>query len=153
VQPGETTIIHALAEEPVVTGGLDLELLEVRQLDRGDLARNLGPAYRVMLRNRTGEAVVQPFNVGLAASFGRVPAADSAYAVERATGLEAGETLRVDVRLPAAAYYLGHNAEGQAVAFSWLTAVVDSHQELPDVDRQNDFLTLHRSEVVMLAEE
>jgi hypothetical protein len=131
---------------------IDLEVLEVRQLDRGDMARNLGPAYRVMLRNKSGAAVMQQFNVALIASLGRMPSADSAYATLRVGGLEAGQALSVDLRLPAKAYKLGLNAEGQSVPFSWLLTAIDTDQEVSQADRANDIMILNRSEIVMLAQ-
>ena len=140
-----------IADEQLAAGTLDLELLEVRQLDRGDAAKQLGPAYRLMLRNRTGEAIGSPFNVALAASIGREPTADSAFAVQRIEGLQAGQTLTVELRLPAKAYAMGQNADGQSVPFAYLTAVVDSHQELPESDRENDYMVLERGAIVMVA--
>ena len=147
-----TTVVETVGGGANSSGGIDLELVEVRQLDRGNPAENQGPAYRVLFRNRTAAAVPQSFNVALAASVGRLPASDSAYTVERIDGLSAGEPFVVRLRLPAGAYAIGRNAVGQVVPFSWLTAVVDSHQELPDADRQNDYLTLHRNEIVMFIE-
>jgi hypothetical protein len=131
---------------------IDLEVLEVRQLDRGDAAKNLGPAYRVTLRNKNGAAVMQQFNVALVASIGRMPAADSAYATLRVNGLEAGQALTVDLRLPSKAYKLGLNADGQSVPFSWLLAAIDTDQEVSQADRANDLMILNRSEIVMLAQ-
>jgi hypothetical protein len=138
------------AVQPTVQA-IDLELVEVRQLDRGDLAQDMGPAYRVTIRNKTGEAVPVPFTVALVGSIGRVPAADSAFAASRVNGLQAGQSLTVDVRLPATAFKLGLNADGQPVPFTWLTAVVDSHMEVEQADRQNDFVTMNRGEIVMAA--
>ncbi len=152
VQPVYTQVTQAAAVEPVVQA-IDLELIEVRQLDRGDLASDQGPAYRVLVRNKTGDAVNQPFTVALAASIGRVPAADSAFAAARVNGMQAGQTVTVDVRLPAAAYKLGLNADGQPVPFTWLTAVADSHMEVEQVDRENDFVTMNRSGIAMVAQQ
>jgi hypothetical protein len=155
VQPIYTPVTQTVAVEPaaqpVAAQPIDLELLEVRQLDRGDLAKKLGPAYRVLLRNKTGEAVTQQFNVALVASLGRQATADSAFAISRVHGLEAGQTLSVDVRLPAKAFNMGLNADGQPVPFGWLTAVADSHQEVSQADRENDFTMLARGEIVMMA--
>ncbi len=150
VQPVYTQVTPAAVVQPTVQA-IDLELVEVRQLDRGDLASGQRPAFRVTVRNKTGEVVPVPFTVALAASIGRVPAADSAFAASRVNGLQAGQSLAVDVRLPATAFKLGVNADGQPVAYTWLTAVVDSHMEVEQADRQNDLATMNRSEVVMVA--
>ncbi|MEX2114976.1 MAG: hypothetical protein WD845_17415 [Pirellulales bacterium] len=152
VQPVYSQVTQAAAVEPVAQA-IDLELIEVRQLDRGDLASDQGPAYRITLRNKSGDAVTVPFTVALAASIGRAPAADSAFAATRVNGLQAGQTLSVEVRLPGSAYKLGLNADGQPVPFTWLTAVADSHMEVEQVDRQNDFATMNRSEIVMVAQQ
>jgi hypothetical protein len=158
---GTTTVVQQpiyvpappVAAEPQQTAlPLDLELVEIRQLDRGNMAQNLGPAYRVTIRNKNGAAVTHEFNVALAASLGRQAAADSAFGMVRVNGLEAGQMLSVDVRLPAKALQLGQNADGQSVSFAYLTAVADSHQELPESDRANDFMVLARGEIVMVAQ-
>jgi hypothetical protein len=104
------------------------------------------------LRNKSGLSVSQQFNVALAASIGRQATAESAFATQRVNGLEAGQLLAVEVRLPAKAYNMGLNADGQPVPFAFLTAVVDSHQEVPETDRDNDFMVLGRGEIVMVAQ-
>ena len=70
VQPVYTPVVQtpvvqtaAVQPAPVAAKTMDLELVEVRQLDRGDLAKDQGPAYRVTLRNKTGEAIAKAFNV------------------------------------------------------------------------------------------
>ena len=152
------TVYEAPAEQPAaapvvqtsaVTSAVDLELLEVRQLDRG--TAETGPAFRVTLRNKSGEAVSGSFHVALAATLGRQPSKDGAFVAEVVPGIEAGRPVSIDVRLPAKALSLGQNAEGQPVPFTWLTVVVDSHQELEQVTRENDFATLNRAEIVMVA--
>jgi hypothetical protein len=82
---------------------------------------------------------------------GRQPSADGAFVIEVVQGIEAERPVCVDVRLPAKALNLGQNADGQPVPFTWLTAVVDSHQELEQVSRENDFATLNRAEIVRVA--
>jgi hypothetical protein len=153
VQPVYTQVapVSYQAEAPVAVEGVDLELVEVRQIDRGDVAQQLGPAYRITLRNRTGAAVAQQFNVALAGSIGREVTADSAMNLVRVEGLEAGQSLTVDLRLPATAYNMGLNADGQPVPFTWLTAMVDTHQEVEQTDRDNDYTVLNRREIVMAA--
>ncbi len=155
--PIYTGVTQTVAYEPVVgqpvvqtasAQPIDLELMEVRQLDRG--TADQGPAYRVTLRNKNEGAVAQAFNVGLAASIGRQAAADAAFATARVEGLQAGQVLAVDVRLPAKATSLGTNADGQPVPFAWLTAVVDSHQEVQETARDNDLAILNRAEIAMV---
>jgi hypothetical protein len=156
VQPVVTQTTPAVVEQPAATvqpaaQSVDLELLEVRQIDRGDAAKNQGPAYAIMLRNTTGEAVPQSFTVALAASIGRVPAADTVFASTRVEGLKVGQPATVEVRLPASALKIGVNADGQPVPFSWLTAVVDPQMEVEQSDRENDYTTINRSDIVMVA--
>ncbi len=155
VQPVYSPVVQTAAVQPTTTVAaktIDLELVDVRQLDRGDLAKDQGPAYRVTLRNRTGEAIAKAFNVGLAASIGRQLTPEAAFAATRVEGLQANQMLTVEVRLPAKALNLGANADGQPVPFSFLTAVADSHQELELANREDDFTTLGRSEIVMVAQ-
>ena len=144
-QPETTAVMPTAAGSATV----DLELVEVRQLDRG--TADSGPAFRVTLRNKSGQAVTTSFHVALAATVGRQPSADGAFVAEVVAGIEAGQPVSVDVRLPAKALNLGQNADGQPVPYTWLTAVVDSHQELEQVTRENDFATLNRAKIVMVA--
>jgi hypothetical protein len=156
IQPVYPAVTQAVAVEPAVDQTaaalpVDLELLEVRQLDRGNMAKNEGAAYQVTLRNKNGQAVTKEFNIGLAASTGRLATKDSVFAMVRVHGLDAGQTLTVDLRLPAKAFNMGLNADGQPVPFTWLTAVTDTHQEIEQLDRQNDFVVMNRGEIVMVA--
>jgi hypothetical protein len=154
VAPVEAPVAQPAPEPALVTAPqpIDLELVEVRQLDRGDMAKDLGPAYRVTVRNKTGEKVARAFNVALAASLGRQLTRDASFAMTRLDGLDAGQIATADIRMPAKAYKLGVNADGRSVPFAWLTAVVDSHQEIQQADRENDSTTLGRHEVAMVAQ-
>jgi len=152
VQPVYTTTtqyVEQAAAPQAAPAAIDLELVEVRQLDRGDASQQLGPAYRLTIRNRTGLAVSQPFNVALGGALGRELTEDSAISVIRVNRLEAGQTLAVDMRLPLKAFNLGVNADGRAVTFNWLIGVVDSHQEVEQTDRDNDYQQLDRNQIVM----
>ncbi len=141
--PAATAPVTATAQP------IDLELIDVRQIDAGDATQ--GPAYRVTVRNNSAVDVAQPFDVALVASLGRQPAADSASASTRMNGIAAGQTATVDVRLPATATSLGRNVMGQPVAFSWLTVVVDPRQEVQEVTKANNFTSIGRLDIAMLA--
>jgi hypothetical protein len=150
---GGTTVIQPVPQAAIQPAEpIDLELLEVRQLDRGDVANNIGPAFRVTLRDKSGEMVRQAFDVALAASIGRQPTADAAFATARVKGLQAGQTLAIELRMPAKALNIGLNADGQPVPFSWLTAVVDNNQEVQEATRDNNFVVLNRGEIVMMVQ-
>jgi hypothetical protein len=154
VQPVYTPVPQAVtAGTAVPSTGTDLELVEVRQLDRGDMSKNLGPAFRLTLRNTSGAKVTQSFNVALMGSIGRVATPDSAVTTVRLEGLPAGQAHAVDVRLPAKSYTMGVNADGQQVPFTWLTAVLDTDGEVPQSSRDNDFAIMNRSEIVMVAQQ
>ena len=151
-------VSQGVAYDPIVAMPLvqsanpvDLELVEVRQLDSG--VDGDGPAYRVAFRNKNGAAIDQPFDVALAATVGRQLTRDAAIGTTRVEGIEAGQTLAVDVRLPAKALNMGLNSAGQPVGFGWLTAVVDSHREIEESSRDNDYATMNRSEIVMVAQQ
>ncbi|MGD9723008.1 MAG: hypothetical protein AB7O59_17445 [Pirellulales bacterium] len=148
-----TTVAAGIPAVGQTVQPIDLEVLEVRQLDRGDSAKQLGAAYRVWLRNKSGVAVTTSFNVGLIASIGRVPSTDSTFVMQRAEKIDAGQTLAVDIRLPAKAYSMAQNADGQPVGFAFLTAVVDTHSEVEQADRQNDVTTLNRGDIAMVAQQ
>jgi len=122
-----------------IAEGVDLQLLAVRMIDAGDAAQNLGPAYRVWVRNNSHVAILRSFNVlALAARDGR-PAADLPQAGVRIDAIEAGQIIPVDIRLPAEA-----NAQGLPT----LHVLVDSHREIAEVYEDNNGTVLNRADIL-----
>jgi hypothetical protein len=125
---------------PVATcQGADLQLLAVRTIDSGDPTNQLGPAFRVWLRNNSEVAINHPFNVVALAARNAQPTADLPQAGVRVDSIDAGQTVSVDIRLPLAA---------NQPEFPMLHVLVDSHREIAEANELNNGLVIGRSDVL-----
>jgi hypothetical protein len=122
-----------------VPQGLDLQLLAVRMLDSGDPDQQQGPAFRVWFRNNSAVAINHPFNILTLAARDTQPTADLPQAGVRVASIDAGQTLSVDIRLP---------VEANQPGFPMLHVLVDSHREIPEVDKTNNGLVINRADVL-----
>lgn len=132
---------------PVVVQQADLQLLAVRFVDSGHPEQELGPRYRVWLRNNTPYSLEQPFNVMLLASNDRNAIAGRPEAGVRLNRMEAGETQVVDIRLPYASQAMGFDEDGRRIPFEFLHVLVDSHNEIGEAFKDNNGLALNRGDV------
>ena len=132
----------------VVDSGTDLQLLATRFVDNGHPDQNLGPRYRVWLRNNGPLSATTPFNVMLVAANDPVPAPDLPQAGAIVNGLAAGEIQSVDIRLPLAANRLAVSLEGQRIPFGYLHVLVDSHRELAESNESNNGAVVARNDIL-----
>jgi hypothetical protein len=122
----------------IVPDQYDLQLLAVRFVDPGHPEENLGPRYRVWVRNNSSLPIVEPFSVvALASNDGRV-AAGLPQAGVRVTSMESGDTQSFDVRLPADVFAMNRDAQGKAAPFGTLHVIVDSDREINETSRTNN---------------
>lgn len=132
----------------IVNSGADLQLLATRFVDPGHPEHELGPRFRVWFRNNSAFDLNQPFNVLLLASTDANAFAGLPEAGVRVPGMRAGEIQSVDIRLPYAANKLGRDSSGQAIPFTYLNVLVDSHNELPEAFENNNGATLIRGDIL-----
>ncbi|MEK6258431.1 MAG: hypothetical protein AABP62_07395 [Planctomycetota bacterium] len=132
----------------VVDSGTDLQLLATRFVDNGHPDQNLGPRYRVWLRNNGPLAATTPFNVVLVAANDPVPVPDLPQAGAVVNGIEAGEIQSVDIRLPLAANRLAVTPEGQRIPFGYLHVLVDSHRDLAESNESNNGSVVARNDIL-----
>ncbi len=104
----------------------DLVPIDIRLIDSGVPAEKLGPRYRVTVVNNSTTNVNQEFTVRVAGSQDATPGANLPGAVKRVSGLDAGATTAVDLRLPA------------GLKYPFVSIVVDAEQEVPDANRDNN---------------
>ncbi|MFH1923078.1 MAG: hypothetical protein ABIP48_24715, partial [Planctomycetota bacterium] len=130
------------AEPVVVRAELDLELLAIRFVDPGHPEEQLGPRYRVWLRNNSTEAINNPFDVVLFASDDEKLAANAPHAGLRVTSIEAGGVQSIDIRLPVEVYSMGKDAQGEPAPFGTLHALVDANREIVETSEINNGVTL-----------
>ncbi len=131
----------------VIDTGFDLELLAVRFVDPGHQEENLGPRYRVWIRNNSPAAIGAPFNVALVAANGPQLAGELPQAGTTVPSMDANSTIPVDIRLPLAANRLGRNSDGTVVPFSHLHILVDSHRDLAENNEANNGAVLERGTI------
>ncbi|MCC7083658.1 MAG: hypothetical protein IT427_01470 [Pirellulales bacterium] len=123
----------------VVVQGIDLQLLAIRAVDSGDPAQNLGPRFRVWIRNNTPTPLLRPFNMLLMAARDMLPTADLPQAGLRIEAMQPGQILPVDIRLP---------VQANDANLGMVHVLVDSHREIPEVFEDNNGIVLPRGEVM-----
>jgi hypothetical protein len=124
--------------------GIDLQLVDVRLLDKGDASQQIGPRYRVTFRNAGSTPVDHEFNVAVVAAVDANLTANLPTSESRITSVPTGETTSVDLRLPASAFAMGKDSHSE---FAKLFVVVDSRSEVNDVNRDNNGSGLDRTAV------
>jgi len=132
----------------LVDSGVDLQLLAVRFVDPGHPDQDTGPRYRVWLRNNSRDDIEHGFDVTLVASNEKEISDQLSQAGVTVPSIPAEETVAVDIRLPAEANRLMRRDDGHLVPFQFLTAVVDGHEEIPDVSRGNNGAVLDRGDIL-----
>lgn len=132
----------------VTPSGYDLQLLAVRFVDPGHPDENLGPRYRVWLRNNSPVPVQSPFNVLLLAANSPQFTQGVPEAGVTVDTMEPGAVVPVDIRLPMEANRMHVTESGQRTPFTNLHVLVDSHRELAENDETNNGLVIHRDEIL-----
>jgi len=126
----------------------DVQLLAVRFVDAGHPENNLGPRYRVWVRNSSSQDLNIPFNVSIVAANDDQLNGNLPQAGVRIEGIAAGETQSVDLRLPWEVYQLSRDAGGNPMPFARLHVIVDSHGELAETLETNNGAVLDRGEIL-----
>jgi len=132
---------------PAKVAQADLELVGVTQLDVGDAEDLIGPKYRVTIRNNTAVAVTDQFEVTLLASNDDQLSDDLPWNSKWVRGIEAGQTLAVDIRLPFTAMEMNAEAEGDDAAFKFLLIQIDSDENIEETSKENNGGAVERKDV------
>lgn len=138
---------NAVVEQPVPAKELDVELVDVRVVNPGDLEFKVGPRFRVKLRNN-GETAVKKFSVTLVAT--GEGDENSPTASKEVASLAPGKEIEVDVRLPVESLTLTRDAQGKPAPFAKLVAAVDSTELLEETDEENNVQVFERTELKMV---
>ena len=133
--------------EAPVSAGQDLQLLAVRFVDPGHQEENLGPRYRVWLRNNANADLTRNVDVTLFASEAKELSRDVVQAGVRIPEVAAKDTIAVDIRLPEEANRLVTNDERDLVPFRYLHVVVDSANALKEANEENNGTLLSRGDI------
>jgi hypothetical protein len=129
-----------------VNNGNDLQLLAVRFVDPGHPDKDLGPRYRVWVRNNSPRDVDQPFDVTLLASNQSELKGEVVQSGVTVPSINGEDVVAVDVRLPEDANHLVEK-DGHQMPFAFLTAVVDAHDEINERSEDNNGATLDRGDI------
>ncbi|WP_144996027.1 hypothetical protein [Polystyrenella longa] len=127
---------------------VDVQLLAVRFVDSGHVEKELGPRYRVWVRNNSSAPIEQGFNVTLLGSTDDRPVDGLPQEGVRVERLEADEVTSVDIRLPFEVNVMGRDEQDRKVPFSFLHVIVDSGREVNDVFRENNGIGLNNQEIL-----
>ncbi len=139
-----TPATNIAAAVPSTVPGVDLQLVDVRLLDNGDAARQIGPRYRVSFRNAGTSPVDHEFNVALVAADDANLTTNLPTIESRIPSIATGDVASVDLRLPATAFDMGRDSHSE---FAKLFVFVDSHGEVNDVNRDNNATGVDRTAV------
>jgi hypothetical protein len=128
--------------EPALAPGIDLELLDVRLVDAGDPARNLGPRYRLTFGNR-GTQTAGNFQVMLMASSDGTPKAGLPMAASEVDSLASRQVVTADVRLPLSA---------ELPTLTRYIVVIDSAAQIGEPDENNNVAILDRDKIILVVQ-
>lgn len=135
--------------EPIVVPvGLDLQMLAVRFVDNGHPEQNLGPRYRVWIRNNSPIQITAPFSALALAGNDPIPTADLPQSGVVIPTMDIGEVKPVDIRLPLQANRMGITPEGHRVPFNYLHILVDSHQQIAEISEANNGSVVARTDIL-----
>jgi hypothetical protein len=127
-------------EAPVAVA--DLQFVELRLVDAADSVLELGPTYRVVVRNAGDADVSAPFQVTLSIAKNDPRSADAIRSTEEVASLAAGESHSVSFSLP-------YGAALEADAANVLVQV-DSQRDVLESDEANNLAEVNPSQVDLI---
>ncbi len=129
----------------------DLQLVAVRFVDNGYAEKQIGPRYRVWVRNNGQKAIEHPFNVVGAAAGTQDENAKLPHAGVRMQKVDAGQIVAVDIRLPIEANETTTTDDGRVKPkFPTIQVVVDVRNEINESTKENNAASFARSKVPMI---
>jgi len=108
----------------------------------------LGPIYRIWLRNNSQTNINREFDVIVMVSGEENVSARPIMATKRIAGIAAGETITVNLRVPADAN--SRDAGTRSLALPMLYAASDANAELAESDEENNAAALQRSGIPLI---
>jgi hypothetical protein len=132
--------------EPEIASGIDLMIEDVRLLEAGEVAKNLGPLVRVTVKNN-GQQAAGRFGLGVYASLQPEPNDKLVPAGQAIAELAAGKSHAVEVRLPVEALQMRADANSAPEAFRVLLIVADVANEVLENNKRNNVLPVNREQL------
>ena len=131
--------------KPVVAG---LSLVDVRFVDPGSPAQQLGPRFRIVLRNNGPLAIRRPIDLVLAAGIDRRLIANLPQSSERISLLAPGQVLPIDIRLPIESMAMAHPGEAKPAPFSMLFVMLAGQRDLQGAPALKQLAVLPRINIL-----
>ena len=122
----------------------DVQLVKVERVDDGFQELDLGPMVRVSIRSNVH--LYRAFDVTVMAGLDGKVFGNSPAATVRIDGIAASELVEVDVRLPASANAIAYDKFGQPIAADSLFSIVDSRNEILELNEVNNVGSVRRYE-------
>lgn len=126
VEPKPATKASAPATQPMP----DLQFVELRLVDAGDALLELGPTFRLVVKNAGSADIAAPFQVTLTVADQDARSADAARATEEVSALAAGEAQTVSVSLPYTSAFAADNGR--------VRVQIDSQRDVSEMDEENN---------------
>jgi len=140
------------AADATGANNMDLELVEVRLVDAGNVNLDMGPRYRLTYKN-VGSSDIGKFHVTMAVDAGDKLTETAEMISVEAIGVRAGKSQTVDVRLPVEVLKMATDKRGEPAPFLLLAAIVDSDDSLAETDEENNLLIFARDEIESVTKE
>jgi hypothetical protein len=146
--PLEEVPAEQAAVEPV--DSVDIEIVEVRLVDAGNLGQNVGPRLRLFCRNN-GTLETTRFHVSLLVDLGKQPTSRAYLTTVESVGVLPGRKHVLDVQLPPEVLKMSTPSDKWARPFETLAAFVDSDERLVETDENNNVLLVARDAIEPVA--
>jgi hypothetical protein len=133
---------------------VDLEIVAVRLVDNGHAEKKIGPRYRIWIGNNSKLPLDRPFDVAIATAekIGEAPEGQTLpHGAKRIKGIDAGQAVPVDIRLPLAANETVKSDGGESVAkFPVLEIVIDPRNEIDEASKKNNAGAMEREKIELV---
>ena len=127
-----TTVLTPQVGGPQLVEGVNLQLVDVRLVDGGDPAKNLGPRFRIVVGNR-GKLAAGNFQVLAIAAKDQDLTPELPSTMVDVERISPGQVAKVDVRLPVAAMTM---VDGNP--FNLLAVIVDSNKLIDETSEEDN---------------
>jgi hypothetical protein len=163
VAPASTTVIapgielDPIAAEPAevmnaAAPAIDLEVIDIRLVDVGNLEQGTGPRLRVFCRNN-GKLEAPKFLVSMMANVGKDLTSAAHLVTVESVGIKPGKTQAIDVQLPVGVLKMTSAKDKWPKPFEILAATADSDDSLRESNEDNNVLKLARDAIKPLDSE
>ncbi len=137
--------------EPVEVMGaaapaIDLELVDIRLVDVGNIQANVGPRFRLFCRNN-GKLEAPKFQINVMADLGKKLTPTAHLVTVECVGIKPGKTQAIDIQLPVGVLKMTTANDKWPKPFELLVAVANSDDSLLESNKDNNALARTRDAI------